>query len=117
MINSLETENIDSLLLDLSSGKTYFSSEILKVLLKYSCYYPASGTDVTPIFYFNSIQSFVYCDYIFGENEWIAKIAMELVGYELLTQQNINSLIKLNPINKISMGIFSFNIFFWRLNI
>lgn len=104
MINNLETENIDSLLLDLSSGKTYFSSEYLNIILKNSCYYPASGTDVTPIFYFNSIQSFVYCDYTFGENEWIAKIAMELAGYELLNQQNINNLIKLNPINKISMG-------------
>ena len=56
MLNQIKTENIDSILLDLSNNRQNFDNEIFKVLLENSCYYPASGTDTSPIKYLEKIQ-------------------------------------------------------------
>jgi hypothetical protein len=90
MLNKIETENIDSILLDLSNNRQNFNNEIFKVLLKNSCYYPASGTDTSPIKYLEKIQSFIYCDYIYDEDKWTNEIIKKMDSYELIFQERLN---------------------------
>lgn len=42
-----------------------FDKAFFKELLNDSCYYPASGADISPIKYLSEIDSFIYCDYRF----------------------------------------------------
>ena len=90
MLNQIEIENVDSILLDLLNNRQKFNNEILKVLLENSCYYPASGTDATPIKYLENIQSFIYCDCRYGFNEWTNQIIKEMDNYELIFQEKLN---------------------------
>lgn len=90
MCNQIKTENIDSILIDLSTSQQKFNIETFKVLLENSCYYPASGTDTSPIKYLEEIQSFIYCDYIYDEDKWMNEIIKEMRGYELLFQEKLN---------------------------
>ena len=89
MLNEIEIENIDSILLDLSNKRLKFNNDIFKVLLENSCYYPASGTDISPIKYLEKIQSFIYCDYIYNENKWTNEIIKEMVSFELIFQKRL----------------------------
>jgi hypothetical protein len=90
MLDQIKTENLDSILSDLSSGQNKFNDEIFKVLLENSCYYPASDTDATPIKYLENIQSFISCDYIYDEDEWTNEISKEMDGYELVYKEKLN---------------------------
>lgn len=90
MLDQIKTENLDSILSDLSSGQNKFNDEIFKVLLENSCYYPASGTDATPIKYLENIQSFIYCDYIYDEDKWTNEIIKEMNSYKLIFQERLN---------------------------
>ena len=74
----------------LSTGQEKFNIKIFKVLLDNSCYYPASGTDTSPIKYLEKIQSFIYCDYIYNEDRWTNEITKEMEGFELFFQQKLN---------------------------
>ena len=90
MLSQIKIENIDSILLDLSNNRQRFNNEILKVLLENSCYYPASGTDTSPIKYLEKIQSFIYCDYIYDVDRWTNQIIKEMENYELIFQEKLN---------------------------
>ena len=91
MLNQIEVENIDSILHDLSNNTQKFNNAIFKVLLENSCYYPASGTDTSPIKYLGKIQSFIYCDYIYDVDRWTNQIIKEMDNYELIFQEKLNS--------------------------
>jgi hypothetical protein len=60
------------------------------VLLENSCYYPASGTDTSPIKYLGKIQSFIYCDYIYDVDRWTNQIIKEMDSYDLIFQEKLN---------------------------
>ena len=90
MLTQIEIENIDSILLDISNNRQKFNNEIFKLLLENSCYYPASGTDTTPIKYLEKIQSFIYCDYIYDVDRWTNQIIKEMDNYELIFQEKLN---------------------------
>jgi hypothetical protein len=90
MLNQIDIENIDSILLDILNNRQKFNNEIFKLLLENSCYYPASGTDTTPIKYLGKIQSFIYCDYIYDVDRWTNQIIKEMDSYELIFQEKLN---------------------------
>jgi hypothetical protein len=90
MLNQIEVENIDSILHDLSNNTQKFNNAIFKVLLENSCYYPASGTDTSPIKYLGKIQSFIYCDYIYDVDRWTNQIIKEMDSYDLIFQEKLN---------------------------
>lgn len=84
-----DTKNIDSLLMNLSTGQCKFNKEVFDVLLENSCYYPSSGIDISPIECFSKIQSFIYCDYIYDETRWINEITKEMDKYEIIFEQQL----------------------------
>ncbi len=90
MLNQIEIENIDSILHDLSKNTQKFNYAIFKVLLENSCYYPASGTDTSPIKYLEKIQSFIYCDYTYDVDRWTNQIIKEMHSYDLIFQEKLN---------------------------
>ncbi len=89
MLDQIKIENLDSMLSDLSTGQNKFNKEIFKVLLENSCYYPASGTDTSPIKYLEKIQSFIYCDYTYNEDKWTNEIIKEMDSYELIFKERL----------------------------
>jgi hypothetical protein len=90
MLHQIEIQNIDSILLDLSNNRQKFNKAIFQVLLENCCYYPASGTDTSPIKYLEKIQSFIYCDYIYDEDKWTNEIIKKMNSYELIFQERLN---------------------------
>lgn len=73
-----------------STSSFKFDLEFFRNLLDDSCYYPASGADISPIKYLEKIDSFVYCDYIHLNNELLKKtIIDEFNNAKIIRQERI----------------------------
>ncbi len=63
-----------------------FDQVFFKKLLNDSCYYPASGADISPIKYLREIDSFIYCDYKFQYKELLGSIRKNFKSSMLLKE-------------------------------
>ncbi len=72
---------VDSELMQVASGNLPFDDIFLKLLLRDSCFYPSSGLDTSPIKFFDSIQSFVFCDFSIRRRNIESLVKKEFFGF------------------------------------
>ena len=77
-----------SWLADISHNRILPNKIPLSSILKESCFYPASGTDLTPIeIIAGNVYSFIYCDYSLSKSDVITFFVQKITGLNLIQER------------------------------